>query len=221
MTSEIVPSNQEESGLWLTGKESPTRGLVAAEERSIIRSETRKSLLVAGVGFLFPPLGKWQRKIYAQVLEEEMTALGQELEEKGLIGEHNLVQSSVVREKIARSHGSFNGSIFSISGSYDSETKSESKILFAWQTAKGAIVLSESEARKIEIIIEDKEIPSVEFEFDASRLISQPLYGAGALVRKSFRHPNGYINSSLVTVTIRGKSPGQINEFLLALGEKD
>lgn len=218
MSKEIIDSND---GLWVPDKESVASGLVFAEERSIIRHETRRSLLTAAAGLLITPLGEWQRRVYTRVFQEEAKLLLEELEEKGLIWEHQLVQSSVIREKISKSHGEFSGSLFSISGSYVSETKPQSKILFAWQTKNGAVVLSETETRKIELIFEDKEIPTVEFEFDASKLISQPVYAGGALVRKSFRHPNGYLNNSLVTITLKGKSPEHINQFLLASENKD
>ena len=217
---EIKPYDDPEYGLYLPDHAEVGRGLVPSGERVIIRRETRWPLLTALGGALIPPLGKWHRKVYERVFEEEMESLAQELEEKGLVGEHKLVQASVVREKISRSRGKFSGSIFGISGGFESDTHAESKILFAWQTGRGVIVLSEAEAKKIEMILEDNEAPTVEFEFDASKLISQPIYAAGALVRESFRHPNGYLNSSLVTVKIRGKSPEQISQFLLASGEE-
>lgn len=193
------------------------RGLVTAGDRAIVRGETRASLLKS-LALWF--LGAKTRgdEIYKKVLEEEMKNLALEMEQLGLLGEHPLVDAPhVLREQISQASGSFSGSLFGITGSFESSSQHITSVLFAWQSARG-IIFSEIGLKQVLMTTGEMEgNPTVEFEFDANRLISQPLYAKGALVRKIYGHPNGYIDDTLVRAIFKTNRDADIWKFLVPI----
>jgi hypothetical protein len=90
------------------------------------------------------------------------------------------------------------GSLLGFSGSFDLSSRPELSVLFAWQTAQGGVVISQVPLQRISITVDPQTYsPAVAFEFSAKRLISQPIWAKGALVRKSFAHPNRYLEEAL------------------------
>lgn len=192
-------------------------GLVAAGDRLIIRPGTRLPMLEA-IGLSIIGARKTYDRIVKKAMEEEMGALAREMDGKGLFGEHPLIQYELVRERVTEMHGYLTGSLLGISGRLDAQSDYVSRILFAWQTRIGRIIFTQLNVKDIQVEVRDGQgVPTVEFQFAGDRLLSQPLWAKGALVRQSFGHPNGYIDHALVSATFRAGDLQNLEGFIVPL----
>ena len=190
-------------------------GLVTDGNRVIINYKTRRPMWRAIALIL---LGRKRKgdEIYKQVLQEEMQDLGVEMAEKGLLGEHSLVSSRSIRERVSRSRGYIGGSVLSFAGSFEADSDHKSRVLFAWRSQADKIIFSQVDIENIEVVVDESiDKPTVAFEFNARKLIEQPLYAKGALVRYSFGHPNRYLEAALSRVTFKVNSKPGLQEYLL------
>lgn len=193
-----------------------TPGLVVCTDRFFtVNTATRGPMIISAL-LTLAGFGKEADKIDLAVFEQEREALANEMRENGLFGEHPLVATQVLREQVSRAQGSIEGSLLlGFSGQYQSRTDNASRILFAWQTGQGRIIFSEVPLERVEILLRDGENPTVEFEFDASRLLYTPVSHGLAVVRRSYGHPNGYIKQALARVTFTAETPDQLGQFLV------
>lgn len=216
----IVPGNSANirDAYPLPDNNSVTRGLITSKDRLIVNKVSRGAIWKAG----FLDVAGFKRRgdeILLRVFKAEREALANEMQEKSLFGEHPLVVTQILREQVSRSQGSIQGSLlFGISGQHESSVGSISRILFAWQNEQGRIIFSEVDLKEIEILLEEGvKNPTVEFEFNAERLLYTPLSEGCAVVRRSYGHPNGYINNALARVIIRTETPDRLGQFLVHL----
>lgn len=202
---------------------TPEKHGLVSKQTPVLRTEAMPPMWVRALTL---GLARPNRKKLEQVLEEERETLRRDLEAKGMLGEHNLVRASLLREPASRSHGSIEGNILRFSGQYDSATEQRSRVLFGWQKPDDSIVVSEIPLTSVQIFVdENTSANTVVFDFEEERLIREGVeirgtryhFLDGAVTRFVSVNPNDYINKGLVTATFRAPNEQQLNEFVSLL----
>jgi hypothetical protein len=151
------------------------------------------------------------------VLTEEREKLLQDLETKGLLGEHPLVKATMMREPTSQSHGNIHGNILWFEGQHDASSEHKSRVAFAWQRPNGTMIFSEVPLDTVQIVVDDSHrLTTVEFQFEESRLVQEfhEVFLDGAVYRYSSENPNGYIQTGLASAVFTTPQEEYLQDFL-------
>lgn len=212
---ESPESKSNGHGFYSFPRDPSPSGVVYTGDCAIVRESTRIPGLVGFALDAIPGLKKPMKRLFERIWREETIELAVQMKEEDLLGDHPLVNLTIVREQVSRTHGSLGGSLFGIHGELDSITKPESKVLFAWTYKDNQTIFSEITLNQFVLKRADGVIPSVKFTFDANKLLYQPFYAYGAFVRRSYGHPNGYLNNALVNALITMPKDQNVWDYII------